>query len=116
MKKIAIIALLFITSMSFAQTISPVFEVKGDLVKVTYYHDNGKIEQEGYFKDNKLQGTWNYYNQEGEKIAMGNYDSGRKVGKWFFWSNGTLKEVTFTDQKIASIDEWKEKTVVVSNE
>jgi len=116
MKKIATLAIMLITGMSFAQSENPTYEVKGDLVKATYYYDNGNIEQEGYFKDNKLQGTWNYFNQEGKKVAIGNYALGKKVGKWFFWSNGTLKEVSFEDQKIASINEWKEKTVVVSNE
>lgn len=42
--------------MFFAQTEKPVLEKEGNLVKATYYHENGKVKQQGYFKNGKLDG------------------------------------------------------------
>lgn len=91
------------------------YKVKGNLVEVTIYHDNGMVEQHGFFKDKKLHGTWEFFNDKGKKLALANYKQGKKTGKWLFWNNGTLKEVDYANQKIASVNEWTEKTLVVSN-
>lgn len=91
------------------------YKVKGDLVEVTIYNDNGTIEQHGFFKDKKLHGTWEFYNKQGKKIALANYLEGKKVGKWLFWNKDTLKEVDYTNNMVASVNEWTEKTLVVSN-
>ena len=48
MKKILIIALVLITGVTFAQN-TPHLEQVGQLVKATYYFDNGQIQQEGKF-------------------------------------------------------------------
>ena len=37
-------------SVSFAQEIEPTFEKQEDLVKATYYHDNGMVKEVGFFK------------------------------------------------------------------
>ena len=50
-----IIGAVLISGMMFAQK-EPKLEVVGNLVKATYYHDNGQIQQEGFFKDGKLEG------------------------------------------------------------
>ena len=50
MKKILILGLLAISGLSFAQAKKPVLEQEGNVVKATYYYDNGKIEQQGISK------------------------------------------------------------------
>lgn len=92
-------------------------EKKGDLTLVTYYHNNGEIQQKGAFNsDGKLQGEWTSYDDNGKKVAIGTYDNNRKVGKWFFWDGDSLKEVDYIDSKIVSVNKWDNKTeVVVSN-
>ncbi|WP_291864675.1 nicotinic acid mononucleotide adenyltransferase [Maribacter sp.] len=114
--KRAILFLALIASVGmYAQDTTPTYEVEGEMVKVTYYHENGKISQTGFFVNEQLQGEWRMYNEEGKKIAMGQYTNGVKMGKWFFWEGKKLKEVDFTDNKIANITQWNNAEAVVLN-
>ena len=58
MKKIILVAALLVSGMFFAQEIKPKFEVVDNMVKATYYHDNGQVSQEGLYLDGKLHGKW----------------------------------------------------------
>ncbi|MFL0353113.1 toxin-antitoxin system YwqK family antitoxin [Xanthomarina sp. GH4-25] len=109
MKRVIVFFAFLMTVGSFAQEqISPKAEKIGDKIEVTYFYENGAVKQQGFFNQSgKLHGTWTSYDINGEKLAVGNYDNGRKVGKWFFWSDDTLKEVDFVDYKIATVNEWK---------
>ncbi len=106
------IAGLFLMSFTVIAQEKPSFEDKGDLVEATYYFDNGQVEQQGTFKDGKLHGTWTSFDLEGNKVAVGNYEDGVKVGKWFFWSNDVLHEVDYIDSKIVNVNEWQGRKVV----
>jgi antitoxin component YwqK of YwqJK toxin-antitoxin module len=76
-----------------------------------YYYEDGTIQQKGTFNaKGKLHGTWTSYDINGEKLAVGNYLNGKKTGKWFFWTNNSLKEVDYIDSKISTVNEWKDKT------
>ncbi len=78
------------------------------LIEAVYYHDNGEVSQKGTFNlQGELHGTWISYDEAGNKVAMGNYENGRKNGKWFFWGAETLKEVDYDQNTIASVQEWK---------
>ena len=118
MKNITIIALMLFTSISFAQK-ERTLELNKDtnLIDVVYYHDNGVVSQTGsYTKDGKLQGDWLSFNTEGKKIASAQYESGKKIGKWFYWNNDTLTEVDYSQNAIAHVNEWSNKsTVAVRN-
>ncbi|MEX0289003.1 MAG: toxin-antitoxin system YwqK family antitoxin [Flavobacteriaceae bacterium] len=75
-----------------------------NLVEATYYHDNGEVSQQGTFNlEGKLHGDWVSYNEEGIKISEGAYANGVKTGKWFFWSDGNMKEVEFSNNTIATV-------------
>ncbi|SFW39189.1 hypothetical protein SAMN02927921_01472 [Sinomicrobium oceani] len=117
MKNIALIAALLVSGFMFAQQteVKPVLEKEGNLVKATYFHDNGKIAQTGYYKDGKPHGNWKAFNEEGEKIAAGTYDQGKKVGKWFFWTPDNLNEVNFENSEIVSVTKWSDARPVVLN-
>ena len=79
-----------------------------NLIDVTYYHDNGVVSQTGsYTTDGKLQDEWLSYNTDGRKSISANYDNGKKVGKWFYWTGKTLKEVDYTNNTIVSVNEWQ---------
>jgi antitoxin component YwqK of YwqJK toxin-antitoxin module len=114
MKKIVTLLLVFCVGFTYAQDKkNPKVEKKGDLTFVTYYHENGKIEQTGLFnEEGKLHGEWTSYDLEGNKVTVGTYDTGRKVGKWFFWEGDSLKEVDYIDSKIVSVNKWNNKTKV----
>jgi antitoxin component YwqK of YwqJK toxin-antitoxin module len=114
MKKLVIAAVLLVSSLSFAQEVKPKLEVVNEMVKATYYYDNGQVKQEGYYLDGKLHGKWMAYNEDGRKQSIGEYNKGAKTGKWFFWSDASLNEVDFSDSRIAEVKKWS-KDVLVKN-
>ncbi|WP_166962675.1 toxin-antitoxin system YwqK family antitoxin [Yeosuana marina] len=109
MKNIMIIAIALFATISFAQKKERTLKVNKDtnLIEVVYYHDNGEVSQTGtYTLDGKLQGQWVSYNKEGDKTIVANYDNGKKSGKWFYYTdNGTVKEVDYSKNVIASLKE-----------
>ena len=110
MKKLIIAACVLSVSLLQAQDLEPKFEKAGDLVKATYFYKDGKIKEQGFFKNKKLEGTWTSFDEKGNKTAIGHYEAGKKVGKWFMWHKDGLKEIDFKDNAIASVQVWKEET------
>ncbi|WP_250435467.1 toxin-antitoxin system YwqK family antitoxin [Hanstruepera flava] len=112
MKKFVFFIAFLITAVSFAQQERELKLNKDtNLIEVTYYHDNGVVSQTGYYTlDGKLQGEWLSFNAEGSKLVSANYDNGKKVGKWFYWTDKTLKEVDYSNNAIASVSEWTNKS------
>ncbi|MBK8600886.1 MAG: membrane-binding protein [Flavobacterium sp.] len=103
MKKFMIIGAVLISSMIFAQKGTPKLEVVDNMVKATYYYDNGKIQQEGFFKDGKLEGKWIAYDAQGNKLSVGEYSNGQKTGKWFFYNEAKLSQVDYTNNQVAYV-------------
>ncbi len=68
-----------------------------DTPKVVIYGDSGNDLQEGYIKNNRLHGYWASYNKLSKTLAFGKYNRGEKAGKWFFWSEGTLTKVNYSN-------------------
>jgi antitoxin component YwqK of YwqJK toxin-antitoxin module len=118
MKNIFIaIAFLFTAFLSAQETNKPTIQKKGDLFEATYFYDNGDVSQKGYFnKDSKLQGVWTKFDQQGNKLAVGEYDNGVKVGKWLFWSNDTLREVDYDNNTIANVNKWELKSTIADRD
>ena len=115
-KKVLLLFTLVICMVSFAQQ-ERELKLNDDtnLIEVTYYHDNGVVSQTGtYTLDGKLQGEWLTFDTKGDKSVSANYDNGKKVGKWFYWNDTTLKEVDYSNNAIASVSEWTNKTSVAS--
>lgn len=109
-----LVAILF-SGIVVAQDAKPQLEVVGDKVKATYYFENGKMQQQGFFKDGKLDGAWVAYDENGNKKASGQYASGEKTGKWFFWNGNNLSEVDYSDSRIANVTNWKQDGLVNRN-
>ena len=114
MKKLLFVFAFLITVVSFGQKERNLKLNKDtNLIDVVYYHDNGVVSQTGsYTADGKLQGEWLSYDTEGKKSISANYDNGKKVGKWFYWNDTTLKEVDYTNNAVTSVTEWDNKTSV----
>lgn len=110
MKKIFILACFLVAGFTQAQDTNPLYEIEGDLVKVTHFYDNGAVKEQGYFKDKKLTGTWTTFNIKGDKTAIAHYNNGKKVGKWFIWDKEGLKEINYENYTIASVQTWKQDT------
>lgn len=116
MKAIILLAAILFTSIpALAQQNSNVtYEVKGDLTEATYFYEDGSIEQHGAFnKLGKLHGVWTSYDINGDKLSVGNYENGIKVGKWLFWTNDTLNEVEYSNSRLVSVNQWKNKSKLV---
>ena len=67
MKKYIILTALLFSGIVFAQENGPKLEAVGELVKTTYYFENGKVQQEGFFKNGKLDGVWISFDENGNK-------------------------------------------------
>ncbi|WGD36126.1 nicotinic acid mononucleotide adenyltransferase [Olleya sp. YS] len=118
MKKSILVLIAFsITVVSFAQQKRDLKLNKDtNLIEVVYYHDNGVVSQTGaYTTDGKLQGEWLSFDMEGKKQVSASYDNGKKVGKWFYWSETTLKEVDYDNNTIANVSEWEIKSPVATS-
>lgn len=103
MKKLLIIAFVLVTGVTFAQS-KPHLEQVGQLVKATYYFDNGKVQQVGFFKDGKLDGKWTSYNENGDIIALAEYKEGVKSGKWVITSdNVATKEIDYANNQVVAV-------------
>lgn len=116
MRNLILIFAMLLSITLTAQSKKPVMEKEGDLIKATYFHDNGEIAQIGFFKNGKTHGQWKMYDANGKKTAVANYDQGKKTGKWLFWSEDGLKEVDYSDNRIVGITKWNNANRVVVNE
>ena len=107
MKKLiaSLIVCIMTMSISFAQEIEPKFEQQEDLVKATYYHDNGMVKEVGFFKNEKLHDKWVSYNKEGKIKVVAFYNNGEKDGKWYMVGDDAVKEVTYKSNKIVKVQE-----------
>ena len=114
MKKLMIMGMMLVSGAIFSQA-APKLEAYGQLVKATYYYEDGKVRQEGFFKEGKLEGQWVSYDADGNKIAMAEYSNGQKTGKWVFINNEMLSEVNYADNKITNIKNWKQEALVNRN-
>jgi len=112
MKKYIILSAILFAAVSFAQESKLHLEVVGELVKTTYYFENGKIQQQGFFKNGKLDGVWTSYDTNGNKLAVATYNNGEKTGKWFFWTGTNLTEVDYSNSRIATVRTWKQDAIV----
>ena len=62
-------------------------------------YQNGNLQTDAYYKDNKLQGAYKFYWPNGKLRFEGKYELDKKVGEWkTLDSNGVLlKKENFTD-------------------
>ncbi len=113
MKKLvaSLVVFLLMSSVSFAQGVEPTFEKQNDLVKATYYHENGMVKEVGFFKDDKLHDKWVSYSEEGKIKVVAFYNNGQKDGKWYLIGEESVKEVTYKSNKVIKVREVEESTL-----
>jgi antitoxin component YwqK of YwqJK toxin-antitoxin module len=110
MRKYVLMASLLVSGLSFAQEINPKLEEVDGLVKATYYYDNGVVQQQGFFKDGKLDGKWVSFDESGNKKAEAQYSNGEKVGKWMFWNqDNSVATVDYSEGVIKTKDALADK-------
>ncbi len=98
-----LIFFLFIAQIGFGQSIHPKYEKQNNLTKATYFYENGKVKETGYFKNTKLQGKWLKFDTNGEITTVANYKNGKKEGVWYVIINDTVKELTYKSNKLIKV-------------
>ena len=73
------------------------------------------MQQEGFFKEGKLDGVWVSYDEKGNKVAVGEYADGFKTGKWVFFNQNNLCEVAYENSKVSSVRNLQKNAVVNRN-
>ena len=71
MKKYIILAVILFTGTIFAQSAKPVLEPFGKKIKATYFHENGQVQQVGFFEISETNQT-NKVPVLGDIPVMGN--------------------------------------------
>ena len=115
MKKCVILVAILFSGILVAQEIKPELEAVGNRVKATYYYENGSVQQEGFFKDGKLDGVWVSYDTKGNKMAVGEYTEGVKTGKWIFFNDKNLCEVAYENSKVTSVKNLQKNALANRN-
>lgn len=115
MKKSVILAAILFSGIVVAQEGKLELEAAGNKVIATYYYDNGKVQQEGFFKDGKLDGVWVSYDEKGNKKAVGEYTDGVKTGKWIYFNEDSLSEVAYVDNKVNSVKSLQKNALANRN-
>ncbi|MBP4139823.1 MULTISPECIES: toxin-antitoxin system YwqK family antitoxin [Flavobacterium] len=115
MKKCVILVAILFSGILVAQESKPELEVVGNTVKATYYYDNGNVQQEGFFKDGKLDGIWVSYDEKGNKTAVAEYKEGVKTGKWMYFNEKTINQVAYSDNKIESVKNLQKNALADRN-
>lgn len=90
---------------------------KGDVYEVTIFHENGTVSQTGqYNSDGVVHGTWTSFDLNGSKTAVALYNHGEKTGTWYFYEGDVLREVKYSNNRVAQVTTWRDgETQVVSN-
>jgi antitoxin component YwqK of YwqJK toxin-antitoxin module len=105
--------------------------------EVVQHYPNKNIMAHGFLKENKKEGLWVYYYENGNKFREIHYENGIENGKWLMWyenknlyiedykqngksngkwneyyENGVLKEVgMYTNDHYTPLDFWDENGV-----
>lgn len=106
-----------LATLGFSQEKQPSYTAEGDLIKATYFYEDGTIKTQGFFKNKKLTGEWVRFDKSGKKIQIAYYNEGKKVGKWFVWTDESIKEINYKNNAVASVKVWKpEPSVALGND
>ncbi|MEX0813441.1 MAG: hypothetical protein WD048_14580 [Chitinophagales bacterium] len=110
-------SLIFLTAISLhAKDIYTVYNEKGNKVKevvqideknhkVVKYHENGAIEEQGYYKNGEKNACWLRYDEKGNCISRVYFDKGVRTGVWNIQAyNGTYSyQIAYEDDKAIQI-------------
>ena len=115
MKNLITTILLFTVSFLQSQDKEPTFKAEGNLVKATYYFEDGSVSTQGYFLDKALTGEWTRFDRKGNKTQIAYYDQGKKVGKWFVWGENSLKEINYSNNAVVHVNLWKHESKLTAS-
>jgi len=84
------------------------------------HYPNGKIKEEGFYKDGKKTGLWQFYWKDGAKKVTGAYVKDEPHGQWIFYDEsgkvigtGTYKNGQMWDGRFVRYVLGTKKIIVV---
>lgn len=78
-----------------------------------YYHENGELKSEGYYKNDQKEGHWVYYHENGDKKEVGAYKAGKRQGEWKSYPiNKQKKKHFFIDGIEVSKSEYETRSAL----
>jgi antitoxin component YwqK of YwqJK toxin-antitoxin module len=87
-----------------------IYKGKGEgreLLKETTYYPNKQVQLEGTFQDNKRNGIWTYWYENGKMWSQGNYVNGKSTGKrTTFFENGKVRYEGFYKEDMR-VGKWR---------
>jgi len=51
----------------------------------TAWHENGRVQESGWYEDHQESGDWKWWDENGQLIAEGTFIDGKREGIWNFW-------------------------------
>lgn len=54
------------------------------------FHPGGQVASDGFYRNGKRHGQWEFFNQAGQLEALGTYQDGERTGTWKVLLNGKL--------------------------
>ena len=68
-----------------------------------------------YTTEGKLHAAWEFYNSDGSKKCIANYNYGDKVGVWTYWNKNKITKIKYDTNKIVNIEEINAEERVKNN-
>lgn len=76
------------------KTVVLTYRNTSDTVKVTFYHTNGKVQARGQYVNDRREGFWRMYAEDGVLVESAIFSNNKLHGKrCFYFSNGNLLSV-----------------------
>lgn len=89
---------------------SKVEDLGRGMQKVTWFHENGQVAEEGFYQNDQKTGTWTTYDEFGHKTAIVHWNLDKKDGDCYvLYQNGKVKyHVVYSNSKKVKASEWDE--------
>ena len=99
MKKLFLVMFMLMSNYLFSQTTLYTDNDGDGVIEYTLIRNNGSIEEEGYYLNGKMVGTWTSYYTNGVINIRANFKNGLRHGSWTIYEeSGKIKfEIIYKD-------------------
>ena len=75
--------------------------------EVIFYSSTGAVEEKGHYTNGKKSGVWHQFNSKGSVIGEAFYKEGLKDGIWTVWDDMGVKRYHMVYSLGKKVDVWK---------
>ncbi len=89
---------------------------EGGRIHFITYHENGKVKEQGCFRDGRRHGVWRQYSESGALIAQAGFRNGRRQGVWEFRNHAdvVVGRLTFADGSLLHGEQFNEQGLLLA--